>query len=122
MNLLHILSHEFGFYWPWWLCFAAVAFFSARWLGGRTPTGAGTQTCCSGLECSVGSSFTIARFCWLAFSDGGCESSAVACHLKLKPANPAHSLDAPMSFSLHSGLYWRGTVRLRVIPLLHDRF
>jgi hypothetical protein len=33
MNLLYFLSYEIAFYWPWWLCFAAIAFFSARWIG-----------------------------------------------------------------------------------------
>ena len=34
MNLLHVVSYEVAFYWPWWLCFAAIAFCLARWLGG----------------------------------------------------------------------------------------
>ena len=34
MNLLFVLRYEVAFYWPWWLCFAAIAFCLARWLGG----------------------------------------------------------------------------------------
>jgi hypothetical protein len=34
MNLSPFLRYEIAFYWPWWVCFAGIAFCSARWLGG----------------------------------------------------------------------------------------
>jgi hypothetical protein len=30
----HILLYEIAFYWPWYLCFAVIAFCLGRWLGG----------------------------------------------------------------------------------------
>jgi hypothetical protein len=33
MNFLQFIYYEAAFYWPWWLCFIAIAFVLARYLG-----------------------------------------------------------------------------------------
>ena len=33
MNIPLILRYEIAFYWPWILCFVAIAFCATRWLG-----------------------------------------------------------------------------------------
>jgi hypothetical protein len=33
MNLVSVMFYEIAWYGPWWICFVAIAYFSARYLG-----------------------------------------------------------------------------------------